>query len=64
MLVTGAGVSVTDFTSLKRLGLQGKLIKEQQGTLKAFENSETKLTGHFQLEICMGDPKLNNVSLL
>ena len=27
MLDTGAGVSVTDFTSLKRLGLQGKLIK-------------------------------------
>ena len=31
MLDTGGGVSVTDFTSLKRLGLQGKLIKEQQG---------------------------------
>ena len=28
MLNTGAGVSVTDFTSLKRLGPHGKLIKE------------------------------------
>ena len=28
MLNTGAGVSVTDFTSLKRLDLHGKLIKE------------------------------------
>ena len=42
MLDTGAGVSVTDFTSLKRLGLQKKLIKEQQGTLKAFMNSELR----------------------
>ena len=38
-----SSVSVTDFTSLKRLSLLGKLIKGQQGTLKAFENSETKI---------------------
>ena len=58
MLDTGAGVSVTDFTSLKRLGLQGKLTKEQQGTLKAFENSETKTIGQVLLEICIGGSKV------
>ena len=58
MLDTGAGVSVTDFTSLKRLVLLGKLIKEQQGTLKAFENSETKIIGQVLLETCIGGYKV------
>ena len=58
MFDTGAGVSVTDFMSLKRLSLQGKLIKKQQGTLKAFENSGTKIIGQVLFEICKGGSKV------
>ena len=58
MLEIGAGVSVTDFTSLKRLGLQGKLVKEQQRTLKAFENSEAKIIDQVLLEMCIGGSRV------
>ena len=52
LLDSGAGVSVTDVATLKKMG-KTHLIEPNEGMLKAFENSETRIVGQVVVPIAI-----------